>query len=159
MDHTPTPGDTHLHRHEIHKRTATRLRRERGIIAVEPHPSPMRPVRVTATLDPTVFFQNDLQADQATLEFEWRPSTGRDEFRIQYNEPNSPWSCGWHQDRTHESLGASHFQVDHNEWSTSHREPASFSDSNPMAILETCLDELRDRVPVLPESIRSEQCG
>lgn len=114
----------------------------------------MRPVRLTATLDRAIFFAQDVDAGEATLEFEWRPRSERDEFRIQYNESETPWSCGWHQDGTHEKLGPSHFQVDHETWAASHRESASFTDPNPMAILETCLSELRDRVPNLPESVR-----
>jgi len=114
----------------------------------------MRPVRLVALLDCAVFFDQTLDTDEAALEFEWRPHAERDEFRIQYNEPRTPWSCGWHQDKTHENLGSSHFQVDHEAWAAPHRESASFTDSNPMAILETCLSELRDRVPDLPESIR-----
>ena len=156
MDHTPVPGDTHLHRYEVHKRVATRLRRETGIVPVEPDPSLMRPVRLVGTVNRAVFFDQEMSEGEATIEFEWRPHTERDAFRIQYNDTDTLWSCGWHQDDTHESLGASHFQVDHNEWSTSHREPASLSDANPMAILEACLDDLRERVPMLPESARSE---
>jgi hypothetical protein len=114
----------------------------------------MRPVRLAAALDRAIFFAQDVDAGEATLEFEWRPHSERDEFRIQYNEPETPWSCGWHQDETHEKLGPSHFQVDHETWAAPHRESASFTDSNPMAILETCLSELRDRVPDLPESVR-----
>ena len=114
----------------------------------------MRPVRIVATLDRAYFFDQDLNGDEATLEFEWRPRSKRDAFSIQYNEPGTPWSCGWHQDETHEDLGPSHFQVDHETWATPHREAASFTDSNPMAILEMCLSELRDRVPSLPGSVR-----
>ncbi len=114
----------------------------------------MRPVRLAATLDRAVFFDQNTDAGDATLEFEWRPHSTRDEFRIQYNELRTPWSCGWHQDETHEKLGPSHFQVDYEAWPAPHRESASFTDSNPMAILETCLTELRDRVPSLPDSVR-----
>lgn len=157
MGNEPRSEDTHLHRYEVHKRVATRLRRNAGVTDVDAEPSPMRPVRLWATLDRTVFFDQNPDAGEATLEFEWRPQSERDAFRIQYNEPETPWSCGWHQDETHENLGPSHFQVDHEEWAGSHREPAPFTDSNPMAILETCLDELRDRVPNLPDSVRSDR--
>jgi hypothetical protein len=108
-----------------------------------------------ATLDRAIFFAQTPDDGEATLEFEWRPQSERDTFRIQYNESGTPWSCGWHQDETHESLGPSHFQVDHETWGESHREPASFTDSNPMAILETCLSELRNRLPDLPDGVRS----
>ena len=154
MGNSPIPGDTHLHRYEVHKRVATRLQREAGVRTVEAKPSPMRPVRLAATLDRVVFVDQNMDAGDATLEFEWRPHSARDEFRIQYNEPGTPWSCGWHQDETHDNLGPSHFQVDHEAWAAPHRESASFTDSNSMAILETCLSELRDRVPDLPESVR-----
>lgn len=155
MDNSPIPGDTHLHRYEVHKRVATRLRRESGVKSVDADPSPMRPVRLTATLDRTIFFDTESNAGTAKLVFEWRPHPERDEFRIQYTEPGEPWSCGWHQDQTHEHLGSSHFQVDHETWDTPHRESASLTDSNPMAILETCLNLLRKRVPDLPESVNS----
>lgn len=154
MGKTPVSGDTHLHRYEVHKRVATRLRREGGVATVEAKPSPMRPVRVVATLDRAVFFDQNTDGGDATLELQWRPRSERDAFRIQYNEPGMPWSCGWHQDETHENLGPSHFQVDHDAWPTPYRESASFTDSNPMAILETCLTELRDRLPDLPDSVR-----
>jgi len=153
MGEPPIPGDTHLHRYEVHKRVADRLRRTTGVTSVAAKPSPMRPIRLQATLDQSVFFSESASPDHAILEFEWRPRPGLDAFRIQYNEPGTPWSCGWHQDESHEDLGPSHFQVDHEEWATSHREPASFTDPNPMAILEVCLDELRERVPTLPDKI------
>lgn len=153
MVNEPIPGDTHLHRYEVHKRAANRLRREDGISTVRAEPSPMRPVRLVATCDRAVLIDQNLDSCDARLMLEWRPQSERDEFRIQYNEPGKPWSCGWHQDETHEALGPSHFQVDHEGWETPHREAASFDDSNPMAILERCLDELRERVPTLPDSV------
>lgn len=113
----------------------------------------MRPVRVVATLDRMTFFDQQSDTGEATLEFEWRPSPERDEFRIQYTEPGTPWACGWHQDGTHENLGPSHFQVDHEAWAAPHRESASFTDPNPMAIIETSLSELRERVPALPDAV------
>lgn len=161
MDDSPIPGDTHLHRYEVHKRVATRLRREPGVVAVDTDPSPMRPVRLVAALDSEAFLGQTQTQDQsqvagdATLEFEWRPQPDRDEFRIQYSESEMPWSCGWHQDQTHDDLGPTHFQVDHEAWASSYRESASFSDPHPMAILETCLNHLRDRVLSLPDSVRS----
>ena len=45
------------------------------------------------------------------------------------------------------------FQVDHSDWDEGNYEPVVFEDTNPMAVLERCLEELRERVPVLPESI------
>lgn len=150
----PVPGDAQRHRFEIHKRLKHRLQRTAGVTQVESEPSSMRPVRVRATLDTETFLDRSYAPTTATLEIEWRPRRDRDVFRIQYDEPGEPWSCGWHQDDTHEELGPSHFQVDHADWNASRRKPASFADPNPMAILETCLDELRSRLPVLPESAR-----
>lgn len=70
MGNSPTPGDTHLHRYEVHKRVATRLRREAGITVVDAEPSSMRPVHLKATLDRAVFLDQDLDTGDATLEFE-----------------------------------------------------------------------------------------
>ena len=113
----------------------------------------MRLVQLTATLDHTTFFHQQSDGVEAKLEFEWRPGPECDEFRIQYTEPGTPWACGWHQDRTHENLGPSHFQVDHEVWAALHRESASFTDPNPMAIIETNLTELRERVPAPPDAV------
>lgn len=154
MGDGPVSGETHLHRYEIHERVADRLRRVYGVRHVEATPSSLRPVRIEASIDRELFFERSMGGGEARLAFEWRPRPDRDEFRIQYTEPGTPWSCGWHQDESHEPLGPSHFQVDHDGWETSCREPSSFMDPNPMAILETCLDELRERVPLLPESVR-----
>lgn len=154
MPTPPVPGTTHLHRFEVHKRLKNRLSRTDGIERVESEPSAMRPIRVRATIDTETFFERAYSPSIAELTIEWRPRRDRDEFRIQYVETDGSLSCGWHQDETHENLGASHFQVDCSEWDGSHRESASFRDPNAMAILETCIEELRTRVPALPDSVQ-----
>lgn len=117
----------------------------------------MRPTRVRATLDLETFLGESYSPEEGVLEFEWRPREGRDVFRIQYSETGEPWSCGWHQDETHDDLGPHHFQVDHREWDAPYREPGPFADPNPMAVLETCLEELRVGLPDLPEGISDSQ--
>lgn len=154
MPPSRVPGNTHLHRAEIHKRVQDRLRRTEGIKEVVAKPSPMRPTRVRATVDPETFLGGPYSSAEATVEFEWRPREGRDVFRIQYSESDAPWSCGWHQDETHDDLGPHHFQVDHREWDAPYREPGPFGDPNPMAVLETCLEELRAGLPDLPADVR-----
>lgn len=150
------PGDSGLHRFEIHKRFKHRLGRLDSVEHVRSEPSPVRPVRVAARLDTAAFLDQPAESATATLEVEWRPRPDRDAFRVQYVEDDAAWSCGWHQDATHEELGPCHFQVDHEDWPEPHREPASFPDSNPMAVLEACLGRLRERVPGLPASVRDE---
>ncbi|WP_255192858.1 hypothetical protein [Natronobeatus ordinarius] len=146
-------GETHLDRFEIHKRIRNRLERAPFVSQVDARPSPMRPTSVRATIDTTVWFGEDYRAPTAILEVEWRPRPARDWFRIQYTEADATWSCGWHQDGTHDDLGPNHFQVDHEGWDTSHREPAAFDDPNPMAVLERCLEELESRIPELPDGV------
>lgn len=145
------PGDTHLDRFEIHKRFRNRLERAPFVEHVQARPSPMRPTHLVATIDATSWFGEDYRSDTARLEVEWRPRDGRDWFRIQYAEAQPDWSCGWHQDGTHEDVGPNHFQVDSADWDESRREPCTFDDSNPMAVLESCLQTLERRVPTLPE--------
>jgi hypothetical protein len=154
MSPYPVIVNTHLHRFEIHKRFRHRLKRIPGIEQIESRPSVMRPVFVRATIDMTRFLKQEYTPSTAQLEIEWRLRSERDEFRIQYTEPGEPWSCGWHQDDTHDNFRASQFQVDHSTWKSSIREPASFTDPNPMAIIETCLNELTKRVHTLPDSVR-----
>lgn len=148
----PPPG-TPLHRYEVHKRFKHRLARLDGVTRVTSEPSAARPVRVEARLDTGVFFGQSYASGAATVEAEWRPRPDRDAFRVQYAEADAAWSCGWHQYETHPDLGPCHFQVDHAAWDEPHREPATFPDPNPMAVLEACLDRLRARVPGLPQSV------
>jgi hypothetical protein len=130
------------------------MKRLDAVTRVTSEPSAARPVRVEARLDTEAFLDRPYGPGTATLEAEWRPRPDRDAFRVQYAEDDAAWSCGWHQDRTHLDLGACHFQVDHVTWDDSYREPATFPDPNPMAVLEVCLDRLRERVPELPGSVR-----
>lgn len=151
-----SPPDKPLHRFEVHKRFKHRLGRLDSVERVTSEPSSVRPVRVTALLDTETFLNQPAGSTAATLEAEWRPRQERDAFRVQYAEDDAAWSCGWHQDSSHPSLGPCHFQVDHEEWPEPHRERASFHDPNPMAVLEACLDRLRRRVPGLPGSVREQ---
>lgn len=150
------PGDAHLDRYEIHKRFRNRLERAPFVEHVRAKPSPMRPTRLLAAIDTERWFGDANRSGTATLEVEWRPRGGRDWFRIQYTESDGNWSCGWHQDGTHDELGPNHFQVDRESWAEAHREPCDFDDPNPMAILERCLQELGRRAPELPQSVGRE---
>ncbi|MDZ7688747.1 MAG: hypothetical protein U5J64_08520 [Halobacteriales archaeon] len=156
MRDTESRNRNHLDRYEIHKRVRDRLRRTEGVVEVRAEPSSMRPTRVRAVLDTETFLGQEYERERAELEVEWRPRSERDAFRVQYNEPGSPWSCGWHQDDDHEELGPCHFQVDHADWEEGYHEPGGVEDTNPMAVIEKCLKELRERVPNLPERVRED---
>lgn len=136
------PGNaTHLHRYELHRRFADRLRRTAGIDEVRTEPSPLRPTAITARIDGADFGS----CPDGDLEIEWRPRDDEnDRFRIQFTPTDGAWSCDWHQDRTHEELGLCNFQVDHRKRDHSRRSPARFDDGVPMAVLETCLEALRE---------------
>jgi hypothetical protein len=146
----------HLDRYEIHKRLKDRLRRTEGVVEVRAEPSSMRPTQIHAVLDTETFFGQEYERERAELEVEWRPRSDRDVFRVQYNEHGTAWSCGWHQDEDHEELGPCHFQVDHADWDRGHHESCAFEDTNPMAVLERCLEELRERVPGLPAPVKED---
>lgn len=138
----PIPGNaTHLHRYELHKRFADRLRRTPGIDEVRAEPSPLRPTTIVARIDGADFGS----CPDGDLEIEWRPREAEyDQFRIQFTPVHGQWSCGWHQDRTHEELGPCHVQVDRRERNHPRRGAARFDDGVPMAVLEACLDALRE---------------
>jgi len=140
----------HIDRYEIHKRFRDRLRRTEGVVEVRAEPSSMRPTQVRAILDMAEFLNEEYESE-AELEVQWRPRQQRDEFRIQYNESDTDWSCGWHQDDDHEELGPVHFQINHSKWEDGYYETTSFEDTNPMAVLEDCLGELKNKVTELPE--------
>ena len=136
------PGNaTHLHRYELHKRFADRLRGTSGIDEVRTEPSPLRPTAITARIDGTDFGS----CPDGDLEIEWRPREAEDDqFRIQFTPAHGQWSCGWHQDRTHEELGPAHFQINQRDRDRPRRGAARFDDGMPMAVLEACLEALQE---------------
>lgn len=137
-----TGNATHFHRYELHKRFASRLRRTAGIDGIRAEPSPLRLTTIIARVDGATFGS---ACPDGTLEIEWRPrEEERDQFRIQFTPDDVPWSCGCHQDRTYDDLGPSHVQIDRRERDHPRRSAARFDDGVPMAVLEACLETLRE---------------
>lgn len=136
------PGNAmHLHRYELHKRFAGRLRRTPGIGEVRAEPSPLRPTTIVARIDGAEFDS----CPDGDGEIDWRPRDDEhDQFRIQFIPVHGQWSCGWHQNRTHEELGPCHVQFDYCEQDRARRSSAHFDDGMSMAVLETCLEALRE---------------
>ena len=66
----------------------------------------------------------------------------RDEFRIDYTDPNTGFHCGWHRDDDHPDLGATHFQYERPEDDEPTYEAANFAATTPPKLLWACLDEL-----------------
>ncbi|MFC7041476.1 hypothetical protein [Halonotius sp. GCM10025705] len=66
----------------------------------------------------------------------------RDEFRIDYTDPNTGFHCGWHRDDDHPGLGATHFQYKHPEDEEPTYEEADFAATTPPKLLWACLDDL-----------------
>lgn len=96
---------------------------------------------ITARID-GADFGSGLNGD---LEIEWRPrEEAHDQFRIQFMPVTDMWSCGWHQNRTHEERSPCHIQIDHCDRDRPRRGAAHFDDGVPMAVLEVWLNALRE---------------
>lgn len=74
------------------------------------------------------------------IEVRWLST--RDQFRIDYTDPNTGFHCGWHRDDDHPDLGETHFQYERPEDDEPTYEPAEFSATTPPKLLWACLDDL-----------------
>ncbi|MFC3959520.1 hypothetical protein [Halovivax cerinus] len=129
----------------LYRRIHDRLGTQDAFTDVRYVPSRTRPRRVTADVTVTTYVGPRYPTTGARLEIEVSLRHDRNHYWIQWVEPVRDRSCGWHQDSTHEELGACHFQYDRPD-GTTEREPASFLDAHPLAVVETRLHELPGRL-------------
>jgi len=86
--------------------------------------------------------------DAPRIEVRWR--LAREEFRIDYTDPNTGFHCGWHRDDDHSDLGATHFQYERPDDDAPTHEAVDFDATTPPRILWECLDDLfSTRLPEL----------
>jgi hypothetical protein len=139
-----------LTKRQLYRDISNRLRREPGSQTVSYDPSRARPKRVVSSFDPDIFLSRQYGVSDARLETNfWFPSEVNHEYyEIEWIEPGRNLGVGWHQDRTHPSLGNCHFQIDHNG-RTVCREGAVFLDRHPLNVLEARLEQLRSLLPAL----------
>lgn len=140
--------------HRIHRR----LDDLPEFAAVHYEPSDIRPRRIHAAVDPTIFVDESYPntAAQLLLEFELRGGT-RNRYWITWVESDAGFSCGWHQDATHEDLGPCHWQLDYRDETV--REPDRFLDDHPYAVFEKRMAELPDKLRALWSSSRASAMG
>ncbi len=79
------------------------------ITAVEYVPARAEAKRLQATFDPSRL-DAGTGPEPPMLVVAWYRGTPRDWFRIDYNDPNTGFHAGWHQDEGHPDPGPAHFQ-------------------------------------------------
>ena len=106
------------------------------------------PYRVVADVNPRQFLGNDAYTVTiARIEIGFQLQTGEpyEYYWFNWIEPDRNLLVGWHQDDTHDDLGAVHLQVNDGATPVAH-EPAQFIDSHPLDVVERRLNSLRDAV-------------
>ena len=133
-------------RQRLYRRIHRRLGDQPEFDRVRYAPSAIRPRRVVADVDPTIFVGEAYPADTARLEIEFDPRIERDHYWIEWIEPEHGFACGWHQDATHDELGECHWQIDRRSDDGPERETASFVDEHPLAVFERRMAELPEKL-------------
>lgn len=118
-----------------------------------------QPEVVDVRYEPDVIQKRRLGAEVATarvepptgpepprIEVRWSTTHPRDQFHVDYADPNTGFHCGWHRDGDHPELGTTHFQYRLPGAETTTHEPASFDADTPTRILWTCLERLFEDV-------------
>jgi hypothetical protein len=129
----------------VHESVHSLLSSHGGFRNVRFTPSKIRREEVHAEVDPEAALGIDYDATTARLEvqFEFPQSADVDYYRIQWVEPDSGYSVGWHQDDHRNDLGECHLQLDHGD-EVADAQSADFLDAHPLNVLETRLEELPD---------------
>lgn len=83
-----------------------------------------------------------------TLEVRWITRPPHEHFRVDYEDPNLAFHCGWHGDEFHPEFGDVHFQYESPETDGTVRRPAVFDVETPPRILWECCERLfEDEIP------------
>lgn len=138
----PHPGgDPNAYLYEQLKRDV--LERVPHITSVEYVPDEVEAKQLKATFDPDRL-EPPTGPEAPELVIEWYRQTPQDWFRIDYNDPNTGFHAGWHQDEDYPDLGRTHFQYSNTEedgrWGIALRQ------ETPSLILWEIIEELLEEV-------------
>lgn len=144
-------GRKHLRIGQLHRRIKNRLQSDGRFESVRLRVAQQReagPYRVVAGADPGVLL-GDYPAASARIEvgFSFPGHVDHEFYWFNWIDPERNFLLGWHRDGDHGDLGPVHLQVNQ-DGSAVDREPATFLDEHPMAVLEA-------RLRQLPEALAS----
>ena len=138
----PHPGsDPNVHLYEQLKRDV--LERVPHITPVEYLPDEVEAKRLQATFDPARL-EPPTGPEPPIFTVRWYRQTPRDWFRVNYNDPNSGFHAGWHQDEDYPDLGPAHFQYSVDENTTCRG--VTFDHETPSLLLWEIIEELLEEV-------------
>lgn len=140
----PVYGIWRPSRRKLLRRVHDRLAATGGCRDVWYEPSRRAPQEVVADLEPTAFLGREYPASDARLLVEFDVGADRHHYWIQWWEPDTGRSVGWHCDATEPEYGPVHLQVERADGTTT-REPADHvEDEHPYRSFERRLAELPD---------------
>lgn len=121
------------------------LERQPEIVDVRYEPDVIQKRRLGAEVAPARV-EPPTGPEPPRIEVHWSTTSPHDQFRVDYADPDTGFHCGWHRDRDHPELGATHFQYGLPGTGTPAHESASFDVESPARILWTCLERLFEDV-------------
>lgn len=134
-------GDPNAHLYEQLKRDV--LERVPHITTVEYVPDEVEAKQLKATFD-SDRLEPPTGPEDPELVIEWYRQTPRDWFRINYNDPNTGFHAGWHQDEDHPDLGRTHFQYSNAE--EDDRWGITLQHETPSLILWEIIEDLLEEI-------------
>lgn len=126
------------------RRVHDRLSSTAGCSDVRFLPSRLDANEVVAEVDPAVFLGQAYNVSTARIRVEFDLSGNRPHYWIQWWEPDTGQSIGWHADDTEPEFGPAHFQIECADGTTERREVSYPPDDHPYRVFEYCLSHIDD---------------
>lgn len=126
------------------RRVHDRLTQTAGCETVRYEPSRIDANEVVAEITPVEFLSREYSSDAARFRVEFYLDGEKPRYWIQWWEPESGRSFGWHRDETEPAYGPVHLQIEHDDEMTERRSAAYVPDEHPYRTFERRLSQIGD---------------
>lgn len=131
-------------RRKLLRRVHDRLTRAAGCQNVRYEPSRIDANEVVTDIDPEVFLEREYSTNTAQLRVEFVLQGSQPQYWIQWWEPGTGRSVGWHQDETEPTYGRVHSEIQEDDGVTERREVVHVQDEHPYRTFERGLAQISD---------------
>lgn len=126
------------------RRVRDRLTRTAGCENVRYEPSRIDANEVVAEINPELFLSRAYSTDTARLRVEFYLQSNESQYWVQWWEPETERSVGWHQDETEPAYGPVHLQIEREDGTTERRKASHVPDEHPYRTFERRLTQIGD---------------
>lgn len=128
------------------RRVHDRLSKTTGCVTVWYEPSRRDANEVVTEIDPVTFLEREYSSTDARLRVEFDLSGDRPHYWIQWWEPDTGRSIGWHADETEPKYGPVHLQIEHPDGTTERHAADTIDDEHPYRTFERRLTSIPEEL-------------